>query len=121
MKWCIANGQRIRVIDHIWLDNLPISKWLILADTNGLEDKYILDFLLADGRWNIPELQCLFVESVIHRILDVHIHIIEVEDEPKLIEMLIGTSVTALAYEALFLNGSLNLKWLDYLKLHPRE
>lgn len=58
---------------------------------------------------------------MIHRIMDVHIHIVEAKDEQKLIKMPIRTSITALASKALFSNSILNLKWLDDQKLNLME
>ncbi|KAI0529343.1 hypothetical protein KFK09_001890 [Dendrobium nobile] len=125
VKWKIVNGANINVMEDIWLLDKCFNKWPMLADSNGLENQMLQNFITEDGNWNLIELSRFFNSSMIELITH-HCVINEgEEDNMELLYQLSGKSISSLAYSECikfqnFFDDAGFAKWLWKLKLKPR-
>ncbi|KAL0925589.1 hypothetical protein M5K25_003944 [Dendrobium thyrsiflorum] len=81
-----------------------------------------VDRLIANGEWNLQELEILFGEDLIRLIYEIKIHKDQEEDYMELIHQNSGCSISSLAYKASVIESFDRFYWnyLKKAKLRPR-
>lgn len=115
VRWSIAIRKLVNVLDSTWIDDIPICRWLILADTNWLEGKHVSDLLHANGGWNVEFLLHYFHEQLVCRITSIDWYPTEQQVKLNLRKLSIRRSVTTLAYESQFPNS-----WVFPMAVQPQ-
>ncbi|KAI0524754.1 hypothetical protein KFK09_004139 [Dendrobium nobile] len=125
VRWNIVNGANISVKDDIWLLDKCFNKWPTHADSVGLENLTLQNFLLDDGHWNLTELNHYFNSDLVNLIV---LQSVIQEGDNDYMELLYqhsGKSITSLAYSEVtkyhktFEDYGFAI-WLRKLKLKPR-
>ncbi|XP_020673856.1 uncharacterized protein LOC110093347 [Dendrobium catenatum] len=125
VKWQIANGKNINVMNDIWLMDKCFSKWPVLADCVGLNGLSLQHFIQQDGQWDLNELNRFFNIATVNLILQNCVINKESEDQIVPLFQLSGKSITALAYAEVIKHNTPNddfgfSNWLRKLKLKPK-
>ncbi|KAI0524679.1 hypothetical protein KFK09_004061 [Dendrobium nobile] len=126
LRWRIANGRSIDVVNDVWLLDKSFKDWPITADCLGLEGLKLNHFIDPTGTWKTEELLCFFNESLIAVIEQIKIESDIPEDFMEEIHSLLGKTITARAYETHCSNQQASEAdsgftiWLKKLKMTPR-
>ncbi|XP_020679439.1 uncharacterized protein LOC110097414 [Dendrobium catenatum] len=99
LRWRVANGRSIDVVNDVWLLDMSFSKWPIMADCLGLEGLKLNHFINSNGSWKKEEFLCYFNEDLIPVIIQIKIEYEMLEDFMEEIHSLYGKTIIARAYE----------------------
>lgn len=121
LRWQIANGKKVNVLQHYWINELPINHWPTTKNNKELEGKTVADLISEDGNWDQPTLLAQFGLHLAQVIEATIINIELMEDSIMLQHYNIDRTITSMAYEVQFQVEPKKIKWLDQLKLHLRE
>lgn len=58
--WRIANGRRVEILEHRWINDVTINGWPIISNMLELEGKLVAELLMVEGEWNRKLLHELF-------------------------------------------------------------
>ncbi|XP_028551144.1 uncharacterized protein LOC114579729, partial [Dendrobium catenatum] len=119
--WHVGNGSDISVLHDAWITNRSLANWPTFVDIEAVEDCTVRDLFDEQGRWRAALVLQYFGEILGNHIIE---NLARGElgiDRPELINLPLGTTVTALAYKATIGEMSYQYLWLRKLKLHPRE
>ncbi|KAI0515950.1 hypothetical protein KFK09_008621 [Dendrobium nobile] len=120
IRWEIGKGNLINVVKDTWIYDKSLLKWPTFTHYL-LEDNYMVEDFIKDGRWDVQELQKFFGAELKEIIRNVHFNESK-EDRMELIHKFSGKSLTSLACEVsknCYADGYL-WNWLDKIKLIPR-
>ncbi|PKU80066.1 Putative ribonuclease H protein [Dendrobium catenatum] len=99
LRWRIANGRSIDVVNDVWLLDKNFKDWPITADCLGLEGLKLNHFIDPTGSWKTDELLCFFNENLIAVIVQIKIEWEVPKDFMEEIHSLSSKTITGWAYE----------------------
>ncbi|PKU62828.1 hypothetical protein MA16_Dca027339 [Dendrobium catenatum] len=102
VRWQVCNGDKIDILNHIWIWDRALSSWSTFCDIAAIEDHSVSELLTLDGGWNEQKLRLWFGESLVERILEIKICNNLGEDTLELTKCPIGSTVSALVYNIKF-------------------
>ncbi|XP_020703005.1 uncharacterized protein LOC110114460 [Dendrobium catenatum] len=111
-KWAVGSGNKINVLNDIWVLDKCNSKWPTLVDCVVLEGMNVRQLLLSEGQWNYTLLHEVFHPEFIMLINNIQINP-GMEDRRELLRMHSGKSISAMSYEYM-LNSNCNMDGEDY-------
>ncbi|XP_020703924.1 uncharacterized protein LOC110115130 [Dendrobium catenatum] len=106
--WVIGSGDKVNVLNDIWILDKCISRWPTFVDCFALEGMYVNQLLLNEGQWNYALLQEVFHPDLILLISKIQIYS-GLEDRRELLRMYSSKSVSALSSEYI-LNCKFNME-----------
>ncbi|XP_020702065.1 uncharacterized protein LOC110113730, partial [Dendrobium catenatum] len=99
IRWEIGKGNLINVVKDTWIYDKSLLKCPTFTHYL-LEDNYMVEDFIKDGRWDVQELQKFFGAELMEIIRNVHFNESK-EDRMELILKFLGKSLTSLACEVL--------------------
>ncbi|KAL0904439.1 hypothetical protein M5K25_026550 [Dendrobium thyrsiflorum] len=100
IRWKLSNGNKVHIINDIWMLDRRSKSWPTFADFGSLNDKQFQHFISSDGYWIFNELQNFFHDDLISLIVQVPLHPEFIEDQVELISQHSGRSIASISYEA---------------------
>ncbi|KAI0503902.1 hypothetical protein KFK09_014846 [Dendrobium nobile] len=98
VRWKVGNGERIFVLNDIWLLNRCLNEWPTFLNCTGLENMYLHQLFTDSGDWDVAKLAMYFNEDLICIIREVKMDVLQA-DLLETIFKFFGKSISGLAYE----------------------
>ncbi|XP_028556655.1 uncharacterized protein LOC114581195 [Dendrobium catenatum] len=114
IRWNICNGEKINVLEDVWIFDKALCKWPTFLDNLHINDLCV-DQFIENGTWNIAKLQNVFDNNLLQIICNVKIDQGAGIDQMELISYNSGKTLAALSDEALNKLGLWDVNQLSQL------
>ncbi|XP_028554221.1 uncharacterized protein LOC114580528 [Dendrobium catenatum] len=121
VRWNIWNGNRVDALHDIWIADRCLARWPSFFAVDAVEGRMVSDFLDDNLQWHRDLIHLSFGPTLAERIFAIPTRTRGGRDSPELINLPLGTTITAQAYKGSFPPAHYQFLWLRKFKLHPRE
>ncbi|XP_020695594.1 uncharacterized protein LOC110109036 [Dendrobium catenatum] len=102
VRWKVVNGSNIDILNHIWIWDRAISMWPTFYDIVAVEDLSVAELITESGNWDVQKLLVYFGEDLVDKIVEIKIWKDLEEDSLELMKIPIGSTVSAMVYNSIF-------------------
>lgn len=120
IRWRIGHGRTVSVLNHVWIWDVAIARWPTFVDVAVINDLKVSHFFDDNGVWRRDRIDQCFGPSLGDIIVMISANS-GLDDNPEFIKLPIGRTITAITYEAQFLQNESSCYWVRKFQLHPRE
>ncbi|XP_020698061.1 uncharacterized protein LOC110110777, partial [Dendrobium catenatum] len=121
LRWKVCNGEDIDMINHVWIQDYAICSWPTFCNIELAEGSRVEEFIMTDGEWDRDRLRLFFGESLAELICEVKIWSELHADTLELTKSTLGTSLSAICYNAEFTGEEDQVCIILDMHLRPRE